>query len=148
MRKSGFTLLELMIAAAILVIAIAGLLATFTGFLSLNENSKNISLAIEACQDKTEEIRNFNFSSLYITYNNTNFEPNGFPVTDAEGNIYIDNTDPDLLEICISVSWRESSNKIIGEDVNLNGTLDSGEDLNSDGRLSSPAEIITLMGAR
>ena len=145
---SGFTLLELMIAAAILVVAIVGLLATFTGFLSLNENSRNVSLAIAACQDKTEEIRDSDFSALYSTYSSTNFEPDGFPVADAEGNVYIDNTDPNLFEICVSVSWREHSNRIIGEDVDLDGELDIGEDLNSDGRLSSPAEIVTLMGAR
>lgn len=146
--NSGLTLLELMIATAILVVAIAGLLATFTGLFSLNENTRKLTLAATACQDKMEEIRNSSFATLYTTYNNTSFEPAGFIASDAEGTVYIDNTDPDLLEVAVSVSWRGRSNKIIGEDANLNGALDTGEDVNGDGRLSSPAEIVTLIGSR
>lgn len=148
MRNKGFTLLELMVTAAVLVIAITGLLALFTGLSSLNENSKNISLAMTACQDKMEEIRDSDFSTLYTIYNGANFNPAGFPAADAKGNVSIINTNPDLLEICISVSWRERSNRIIGEDVNLNGSFDAGEDSNGDNRLSSPAEIVTLIGER
>ncbi|MBU1147969.1 MAG: prepilin-type N-terminal cleavage/methylation domain-containing protein [Candidatus Omnitrophica bacterium] len=148
MKNKGFTLLELMITAAILVIAITGLLALFTGLSSLNQNSKNITLAMIACQDKMEEIRDSDFSTLYVNYNGANFDPAGFPTADAEGAISINNTDPDLLEVCAAVSWRERSNRIIGEDVNLNGSLDGGEDLNGDNRLSSPAEIVTLIGER
>ncbi len=147
-HNHGFTLLELMITAALLVIAISGLLAIFTGLYSLNETSRKLTLAITACQDKMEEIRDSDFSTLFATYNGTSFEPDGFPSADAEGAISIDNTDPDLLEVCVSISWRERSNKIIGEDLNLNGALDAGEDQNSDGRLSSPAETVTRIGQR
>jgi len=148
MRRNGFTLLELMITAAILVVSITGLLALFVGLASLNQNSKNTTLAMTACQDKMEEIRDSDFSTLYANYNGTNFNPAGFPVADAEGAISIDNTDPDLLEVCAAISWRERSNRIIGEDIDLNGALGGGEDLNGDGRLSSPAEIVTLIGER
>ena len=97
---------------------------------------------------KMEEIRDAQLSTVYATYNGVNFEPAGFGSSEAEGNVYIDNTNPDLLEVCVSVSWRGRSNKIIGEDLNLNGALDAGEDLNGDGRLTSPAEIVTLIGQR
>lgn len=147
-NNSGFTLLELMIAAAVLVIAISGLLAVFTGLLSLNENSRQLTLAITACQDKMEEIRDSDFDTLYSTYNGTSFEPDGFQTADAEGSVYVNNADPDLLEVRVSVSWRGRSNRISGEDVNLNGGFDAGEDTNGDNRLSSPAEIITLIGRR
>ena len=147
-NNSGLTLLELMIAAAVLIIAISGLLATFTGLLSLNENSRNLTLAMTACQDKMEEIRNSDFDTLYTSYNGTGFEPAGFPASDAEGNIYIDNTDPELLKVCVSVSWKGASDRILGEDTNLDGALGSGEDSNGDNRLSSPAEIVTLIGRR
>ncbi|MBU4589882.1 MAG: prepilin-type N-terminal cleavage/methylation domain-containing protein [Candidatus Omnitrophica bacterium] len=146
--NSGLTLLELMIATAVLVVAIAGLLATFAGLFSLNENTRKLTLAATACQDKLEEIRNSSFAALYTLYNNTAFEPDGFAASDAEGTVYIDNTDPDLLEVAVSVSWRGRSNKIVGEDANLNGALDTGEDTNGDERLSSPAEIVTLIGQR
>jgi type II secretory pathway pseudopilin PulG len=147
-NNHGLTLLELMIATVVLVIAISGLLATFINILSLNETSRKLSLAIAACQDKLEEIRNSSFSTLFTTYNGMHFDPDGFLAQDAEGNVYIDNANPNLLEVCVSISWRERSNKIIGEDKNLDGVLNSGEDINSNGRLSSPAEIVTLIGQR
>jgi Tfp pilus assembly protein PilV len=145
---SGLTLLELMIATGILVVAISGLLAIFASLLSLNENSRKLGLAIAACQDKMEEMRNSNFDTLFTAYNGTYFDPDGFLAQEAEGNVYINNTNQDLLEVCVSVSWRERSNKTSGEDANLNGVLDPGEDLNSDGRLTSPAEIVALIGQR
>lgn len=143
--NSGITLLELMIATAVLVVAITGLVAIFTRFPSLNENARKLSLAVTASQDKMEEIRNSDFGILYTTYNGVSFDPAGFPPSEAEGSIYIDNTNPNLLAIYVSVSWMESSNRIVGEDTNLNGILDSGEDLNGDERLNSPAEVVTLM---
>jgi hypothetical protein len=95
-----------------------------------------------------EEMRNSNFDTLFTTYNGTRFDPDGFLTQEAEGNVYINNTNQELLEVYVSVSWRERSNKTSGEDVNLNGILDPGEDLNSDGRLTSPAEIVALIGQR
>jgi prepilin-type N-terminal cleavage/methylation domain-containing protein len=148
-KNSGFTLLELMIAVGVIVIALSGLLAVFSHLMSINENAKNLTLAVTACQDKLEQMRNSNFSTLYSTYNAAHFDPNGFRAADAEGAISITNTDPALLEVHVSVSWRTRSNMVIGEDKNLNGILDSGEDLApANGKLDSPAEIITLMCQR
>lgn len=147
-NNSGLTLLELMIAAGILVVAISGLMAIFTGMFSLNENARKITLAVTASQDKMEEMRNSNFDSLFTAYNGTSFDPDGFASGEVKGAVYIDNTNSDLLEVCVAISWREHSNKIVGEDINLNGALDPGEDLNGDNRLSSPAEVVTLIGER
>jgi hypothetical protein len=44
------------------------------------------------------------------------------------------------------VCYREKPNRVIGEDINLNGILDGGEDLNGDGRLSSLCEITYFIG--
>ena len=147
-QKSGFTLFELVIAVAILVVAITGILATFAKFIALNEDARSLTIALTSCQDKMEEIRNSNFDTVFANYNGTSFNPDGFTLNEAKGAIYVDNTNPKLLEIYMSVSWRGTSNRIIGEDTNLNGVLDLGEDLNGDTRLNAPAEIITLMSRR
>jgi len=147
-KISGFTLMELMIAIAILIIALTGLLAIFARLLSLNENARKLTLATVACQDKMEQIRKSDFSTLYAAYNGTNFDPSGFPAGEAKGAVSIDNTDPKLLKVYVSVSWRERSNRVIGEDKNLNGTRDAGEDVNTNGMLDSPAALATLMAQR
>ncbi len=147
-NKSGFTLLELMIGVGVLIVALTGLLGVFAHMISLNENSGKLTLAVAACQAKLEEMRNSDFSNLYVNYNGTNFNPNGFPSGEAKGAISINNSNPSLLQVFVSVSWRTRSNRVIGEDRNLNGGLDGGEDLNANGRLNSPAELTTLMAQR
>lgn len=142
MKDKGFTLLELMIAVSVLIVAMAGLMAVFTHLISLNENSRKLTLAVEACQDKLEEMRNSNFSTLFTTYNGTSFNPNGFPAGEAKGIVSVNNTNPNLLQVFVSVSWRTRSNRVIGEDKNLNGIVDAGE------ASGSPAQITTLMSQR
>lgn len=146
--KSGFTLLELMITAGVLIVALAGLLGVFAHLISLNENSGKLTVAVAGCQAKLEEMRASNFSGLYTAYNGASFNPDGFSLGAAKGSIYINNSNPDLLQVFVSSSWKTRSNRVVGEDINLNGALDAGEDLNANGRLDSPAEIITLIGKR
>jgi len=147
-QKSGFTLFELVIAVAILVVAITGILATFAKFIALNEDARSLTIALTSCQDKMEEIRNSNFDTVFANYDATSFNPDGFTLNEAKGAIYVNNANPELLEIYMSVSWRGTSNRVIGEDINLDGSLSPGEDLNPDNRLNSPAEITTLMSRR
>jgi type II secretory pathway pseudopilin PulG len=147
-KKSGFTLLELMIGTSVLIVALVGLLSSFAYLISLNENSSKLTLAMAACQSKMEEMRGSDFTTLHTTYNGTSFDPGGFPSGEAKGSVYIDNSNPNLLQVFVSVSWMTRSNRVIGEDKNLNGARDAGEDLNPNGRLDSPAQICALMTQR
>lgn len=147
-NKSGFTLLELMIASAVLIVALVGLLGVFAHMISLNENSGKLTLAIAACQAKLEEMRNSSFSTLYTNYNGTSFNPAGFSSGEAKGAVSINNSNPNLLQVFVSVSWRTRSNRVTGEDINLNGVRDGGEDLNGNTRLDSPGQLATLMAQR
>jgi Tfp pilus assembly protein PilV len=137
-----------MIAVSILIVALAGLLGVFAHMLLLNEDSRKLTIAVAACQDKLEEMRNANFSTLYANYNGTSFDPAGFTMGQAKGAALINNSNPGLLQVFVSVSWRSRSNRVIGEDRNLNGALDAGEDLDANGRLDSPAGIAALMTQR
>ncbi|MDP2921412.1 MAG: type II secretion system protein [Candidatus Omnitrophota bacterium] len=142
-KKAGFTLLELMIGVCVLIVALVGLLSVFAHMISLNENSSKLTLGVAACQAKLEEMRNSTFSILYTTYNNTSFNPSGFATGEAKGAISINNSNPNLLQVSVNVSWRTRSNRVIGGDQNLNGVLDAGES-----SLNSPASITTLIGQR
>lgn len=150
-KRQGFTLLELMLGATILVVALVGLLATYLGSFDINETAKNLTLAINAAQQKLEELRDYNFYKIYEDYNNTTFEVSGISSQDAEGSAIVDNSDPDLLKITISVCWRQRGNRIIGEDngkgggVALNGRIDGLEDVDADGVIDSPVYVVTLL---
>lgn len=58
-RSRGFTLIEVMIAAAILAIAVVGLLSVLTSAQRLQQQNKETTLAMNAIRDKLEELRNY-----------------------------------------------------------------------------------------
>ena len=120
----GFTLIEVMIAAAILSIAVVGLLSVLTSAQRLQQQNKETTLAMNAIRDKLEELRNYPVfasttgTSLPITqwYTQVGTEPrsglpwNTFgvpglnadrawstatsPTDDANGNLFADADEP------------------------------------------------------
>ncbi|MDP2938771.1 MAG: type II secretion system protein [Candidatus Omnitrophota bacterium] len=143
-NSAGFTLMELMIAAMILAFVLVSLLASFIACLDLVEISKNTSIAINNAQNKLEEIKNTSYAQIKNNYNNIAFNVVGIT---GKGVSYVDDTNPELLEVMISISWKQRNGRIIGEDLNLNGALNVGEDTNANGKLDSPAEIVTYIAA-
>ena len=53
----------------------------------------------------------------------------------------------DLIQVEVVVCFQ-AGRKIVGEDHNLNGVLDSGEDVNADKKISSPVSLKTLITNR
>jgi len=143
--EKGFSLMEIMVAVVITAITLCGILLTYITSFALIKTSKNASMAASAERGLMDEIRNTSFPLIFSTYNGVTFTVNNMPSN--KGVIYVDDTNPELLEVTISVSWQEG-NKVIGEDTNFNGVLDSGEDLNSDNILNSPVELVTLISNR
>jgi type II secretory pathway pseudopilin PulG len=149
--KRGFTLLELMLSAAILIVAIGGLLSAYILCFHLTETAKNTTLATNAIQLKLEEIRDTDFDEIITDYDHTTFTVNGFSAGQAIGSITVESITTDLLMVTVSVCWRQSGNRIMGEDngggggVALSGYLEGTEDTNANGIVDSPAMISTLM---
>lgn len=165
--KGGFTLVELMLAGAIMVVALVGLLGSYLLSFNLNETAKNMTLATYAIEQQMEEIRDYNFNLIFNDYNNTVFRANNVtllagnpiqisftPNLETAGSVRVDNSDPNLLRITVSMCWRQQGGRIIGEDngrgggIALNGILDGTEDLNGNNIIDSPAMIVTLMANR
>lgn len=141
--NKGFTLPELMISSLILGITFVGMLLTFIKCMELSELSRNSMTAIAAAKSKMEEIKNHDFNTIFTDYNNVAFEVTGFSPSRAEGVTYINNSNPDLLVVTISVSWRQKNGRVIGEDTNLNGAFNVGEDtMTVNGLLDSPVQIV------
>lgn len=100
--NQGFTLLELMIAAAILVIAICGLLVTFVACLLSNEAKSNLIMAANDAQYVLEQIENLPYEQI-----------DDYPENPEFNNLrdeYITVTqDPEykITGVTINVSWTE-----------------------------------------
>lgn len=150
-RLRGFTLLELMLAVTILIVAITGLLASYVLCFNLAETARNMTLATTAIQFKLEEIRDHSFGDITADFDNTTFTVSGFAANQATGAIYVESISTDILRVTVSVCWRQRGNRIFGEDngrgggIALSGHLEGTEDIDADGIVDSPAMISTLM---
>jgi len=136
--QRGFFLIELTITIAVLIIVIFGYLSLFVHCLGLAETSANITFATVEAQDKIEEIRNHQFENIQADYGTA--PGNTFALTQLNGTgyIYVINTgNPSLLTIEIAISWLDKNNRLIG-----------GVDEDSDGRIDSPVEVVTIIAKR
>lgn len=115
MKKTGFTLLELMIGGTVLVLALVGLIAAYIGCFTLNESAKNLTVAINDAQCVMEEIRDRNLVYLIIQQNWTTWAalnpPQGGGCNTLDNEVttvtYPSGTNQDPIEILITVSWTE-----------------------------------------
>jgi Tfp pilus assembly protein PilE len=114
-KKDGFTLLELMISAAIMAGAILAILALFVNYLVLIETSKNTTVAINDAQAVLEAIRNtepFLVSNVTGNYpTGVDLAPNfGFNKLQNEA-IYVSygSLAADPLQITVTVNWQEKA---------------------------------------
>lgn len=99
----GFTLLELMVAVAILLIVITGLLTAFINCILLNESNNNLVKAANDAQYVLEQIKALAYTDIsaysYPTFNNL---PSETITLTRPGSI----SDP-LRTITVAVSWQE-----------------------------------------
>lgn len=145
MGKKGFTLIELLIAMAIMVITISGILMSYLRCLELNEISKNSMVALQAAASRMEQVKSTAFAQIKANFNNVPFAVTGL---NAMGTSYVDDSDPELLQVVVSVSWRQKNGRLFGEDANLNGQIDAGEDGNGNGILDSPVQLMDAIFQR
>ena len=161
--KKGFTLVEVILAVAILVLALSGILGAFFSCFVLISTSKNVNLATDAAMSIVEQIRNTPFSqitSMSFSVGGQTYDPVedgdiyswSFPIPEVPSSmckVYVDEANPELLEARVSVCWRQGK-RVFGEDNNLNGILDPGEDAagGTIGMIDSPVELVTRIANR
>jgi hypothetical protein len=141
----SFTLAEVLLAIALLIVAVSTILVTYLACFVLIDTVKNVNIATSAAQGLIEEIRSTPFTQIVTDYNGLNFTLNDIP--ESMGVVYVNDANPELLEVTVSVCWKHR-NRVIGEDTNLNGVLDAGEDANGNGIIDSPAQLTTRIANR
>lgn len=148
--SKGFTLIELLIAVLILGFVLTGLIQVFIQCSVLTDLAHNKTTVMSEAQGKMEEIRNHTFDSVVTDYASGGSEGNTFSLSQLNGmgTIYIDDTNPDLLEVKIVVSWENKDGRIIGGDLDLDGDFDSGEYVNGEGEFESIGTLMTLIASR
>jgi prepilin-type N-terminal cleavage/methylation domain-containing protein len=147
----GFTLVELLVAVGILAFFLCGILLTYIQMSFMSDLARDYTLVNNAVQSRMEIVKSTSFANL-LALNGTQFN-----ITDSAG---LNVIGVGVIEVnAISVLANSALNRvritasfisrghIIGEDRNLNGQLNAaqGEDLNGNGRLDSPVELVTLI---
>ena len=137
---SGFTLVELLVASAILIITIVGILISYVRSLELAELSRNSSVAINASRSQIEQMKNTDFAQVTANFNNVTFTVPGF---NGMGVSYVSTVNANLVQVVATFCWRQRNGRVVGEDRDLDGVVDAGEDANGNGRLDSPTQVIS-----
>ena len=138
--QDGFTFPELLIASLILMAIFVGTMMVFIKCLDLTEFAGNSTSAVWAVKNRIAQIEGTAFAQIAGTYHNVTFTDNavnGIGVSD------VDSSNPELLEVTVTFCWRQKNGRIIGEDLDLDGVLDGGEDTNGNGIIDSPVQVVT-----
>lgn len=106
MRRSGFTLLELVIGSAVLLIAVLGLLSFYRSPFILNELARDTTIAVQDGSKVIEQIRVTPFGSIQMPdpYWDTWAQSNGAKNLPGE-TITVAYTGTDPLEFTVTVQW-------------------------------------------
>ena len=140
--NTAFTLVELMVGAVILIITFIAILFAYAKCMELNEMSQNSAIAVAAVKTRVEQINNTAFNQILATYNNVSFTTAGL---NGRGVSYVSNISTKVLQVTVTFCWKQKNGRVMGEDSNLNGQLNAGEDTNNNGILDSPVEIVTYI---
>jgi len=124
-NKKAFTLVEVLLATVIMVSVLGALVYGLGQSSDLIQTSRNQDIALNAAQEKLEEIANSNLSQI-MSYNNAPL--NSFSVQDAGGNdllFFGASTAPgqvtvtpvagtnNLFDVEVTVTWQQSGGREI-----------------------------------
>ena len=107
-RRSGFTLMEVLIATMIMVVVLATLVYGLSQCSNLTETVRNQDAALNAAQAKLEEIANSDLSYI-MSYNGTTFNVTGLP-SNAQGWVGVSKASTytnDLYNVTVKIIWQQ-----------------------------------------
>ena len=104
MRYHGFTLLELMIGSAVLLVAILGLLSFYRSPFVLNEMARDTTVAVQDISKVMEQVRVTPFGSIQTTNWDTWAQNNNAKNLPSE-TFAVSYAGTDPLEFTVTVQW-------------------------------------------
>lgn len=144
-NKKGVTLIEILVSVGIMAVAIGSVFQTTNKMFELNEYNEGLLPIMNTIEGKMDEIRNVPFNDIVLNYNGTQFTVTELTTNGIAhmGSIQANVIEPSfLIRVKITLSWQHRR-RLIGEDANFNGVLDSGEDLDVNGELDSPCSMVS-----
>ena len=142
MNCKGLTLVEILMASIILLPVFVSAFVGFIKGMELSEMARHSSQAVSAVKSKLSEIENTPFAQIKDDFDLVTFTSAGL---NGIGVSYVDDSEPNILRVNTTFCWREKNGRVMGEDKNLNGQEDAGEDPDNDDIFNSPVLMTTVM---
>jgi len=145
-------LVEILLCMALLLVLFLGSMNVYVYCFELQETARNTSNALNDVRSKLEDIRNSDFDAIVATYNAQVVDlskVNGIVIgkmkTEAA---YVTGSNNNLIDIRAVACWRQKGGRIIGE-----GKIDGSgnfvlSDLNGNGKIDSPVELVTAVSKK
>jgi len=109
--NSGFTIVEALLATAIMAFVLCGIIATYLTCLYLITTSKNLNAATNAGQGVIEEIRSTPFPQIIDDFDGMTFTVNDIP--SSIGLVDIDDSiNSEFFNVTVSISWPQGNNTL------------------------------------
>jgi type II secretory pathway pseudopilin PulG len=70
-RRTGVTLIEVLISMIVLLVAVGGMLGSISSFAMLSESSRQKAIALTAAQGMLERMQREDFEEVFVRFNNT-----------------------------------------------------------------------------
>lgn len=121
MGQEGFTLLELTAALTVLVMLAAGLAASLVVGYRANQYTRERDIARAAVHTQMEQVKSWsNYDNLVDAFDGTTFEVIELPEVEGSpaGEVLIDDANPDLLSVRVTVSWTGRGGGIESYELN------------------------------
>jgi prepilin-type N-terminal cleavage/methylation domain-containing protein len=146
-KQQGFTLIELLVVVGILAVVILGLIQTFLLGSVLADLSNKKTIAVGEAQDKLEEILNHTFSTIIVDYGAGGTPGNTFSLSQITGKgvVTVTSVSATLLQVDVVICFQYRNGRVFGEDLDLDGVLDPGEDTNGNGVIDSAVRLTTYI---
>ncbi len=103
-NKKGFSLIELLIAVAIVLVVLVGSLLAFVQLMLLNESSANLVIAANDAQFVLEQMKNEAYEDL------SSYAPPTFSNLSSETVTLTRNIGTSIATITVNISWQERQN--------------------------------------
>ena len=120
MRRSGFTLLEVVMTLFLLAVVLAGAYMVMSRAADLSRSARHHYIAINLAKNRLERARNFAYGDLHLlTENNVVVDDNGVPDTTGRfrrSTVVVTNYAPNLTRITVTVNLknRKTGSWVVG----------------------------------
>ncbi len=109
-QRSGFTLLEVLVASVILAVAILGMISAILYIHRLNQSARENELAVQGGQQMVEEVIACPLDQVETSYGGYTFDVSGLsPRSDDPdgkvGSIEVDGSDLALVQVTVQIEW-------------------------------------------